>query len=124
MVIGIDKYKDVNGIDQQQKKRIMDFLQGAVYCWCKNRKGEWFSLSDQVGGDNYYWQATPLIHLYEYYLGQDRGDDYAVKEAGRAAGRLLLATLMEDKRTFETKVKRCRQYRWTGIEDNDHSGRM
>lgn len=29
--------KDVHGISNEGKQRIIDFLQGAVYCWCKNR---------------------------------------------------------------------------------------
>ena len=80
------------------------FLQGVVYCWCKNRKDEWFAARDLLGGENYYWQGTPLMQLYTYYLnGNEENHDYAVEEAGKAAGRLLKEVLMHDKRTFATK---------------------
>lgn len=43
MVIGIDVYKGVNGFSEEQLSLMRAFLQGAVYCWCKNRKDEWFA---------------------------------------------------------------------------------
>jgi hypothetical protein len=43
--------RSVSGISDEEKQRILDFLQGAVYCWCKNRKDEWFSLRDLMGGE-------------------------------------------------------------------------
>ena len=93
--------------------------QGAVYCWCKNRKDEWFAARDLLGGDNYYQQGTPLIQLYDYYLnGNEDNHDYAVVEAGKAAGRLLKEVLINDKRTFATQAGYTRMYRWTGAEAN------
>ena len=60
-----------------------------------------------------------MITLYEYYLnGNDDNHDYAVEEAGKAAGRLLYQLLYDDKREFETWVAYTRMYRWTGEEDN------
>ena len=57
--------------------------------------------------------------LYEYYLaGDDANYDYAVTEAGKAAGRLLYQLLYDDKREFETWVEYTRMYKWTGEEDN------
>ena len=47
---GNSEIREVKGIDANQLKRILDFLQGAVYCWCKNRENEWFSLRDLMGG--------------------------------------------------------------------------
>lgn len=109
----------VHGITAQQRSDIMHFLQGSVYCWCKNRKGESFAARDLLGGDNYYWQDTPMITLYEYYRdGNDDNNEYAVKEAGKAAGRLLYQLLYDDKREFETWSGYTRMYRWTE-EDNE-----
>ena len=65
MLIGETEIRDVHGIPKEQKQRIIDFLQGAVYCWCKNRKDEWFTTRDLLGGDNYFWQGTPLFFLYK-----------------------------------------------------------
>lgn len=109
----------VHGISEQQRRDVIHFLQGLVYCWCKNRKGEPFAARDLLGGDNYYWQATPMIALYEYYLdGNEDNHDYAVEEAGKAAGRLLYQLLNDDKREFETWVDYTRKYKWTGEENN------
>lgn len=66
----------VYGIDGQ-RDNILSFLQGSVYCWCKNRKNEPFAARDLLGGDNYYWQDTPMMALYEYYRA---GDDAATSK--------------------------------------------
>lgn len=85
MVKGLTTYKSVNGFTDEQLDLMRAFLQGAVYCWCKNRKDEWFAARDLLGGDNYYWQGIPLIQLYDYYLnGDEDNHDYAVEEAGKA----------------------------------------
>ena len=119
MVIGLTTYKSVNGFTDEQLNLMKAFLQGAVYCWCKNRKDEWFAARDLLGGDNYYWQGTPLMPLYTYYLnGNEDNHDYAVEEAGKAAGRLLKEVLINDKRTFETEEGYTRMYRWTGEKEN------
>lgn len=83
----------VHGISEQQRRDMMNFLQGSVYCWCKNRKGEPFAARDLLGGDNYYWQDTPMMALYEYYLdGNDDNHDYriymltALAKSGEASG--------------------------------------
>lgn len=36
--------REVYEITDKEKQRIIDFLQGAVYCWCKNRPNKWFSI--------------------------------------------------------------------------------
>jgi hypothetical protein len=46
--------REVHGISEEQKQRMMDFLQGTVSCWCKNRKNEWFAARDLLGGDYKY----------------------------------------------------------------------
>jgi len=40
--------RDVHGITPEQEAKILDFLQGAVYCWCNNQNdtGNWFSMRD------------------------------------------------------------------------------
>ena len=119
MVIGLTTYKRVHGFSEEQLRLMRAFLQGAVYCWCKNRKDEWFTARDLLGGDNYFWQGTPLYALYTHYLeGNIENHDYAVEEAGKAAGRLLMEVLINDKRTFATEEGYTRRYRWTGEEDN------
>jgi hypothetical protein len=105
--------RDVNGITENENNRIRDFLQGAIYCWCKNRKGEWFSLRDLMGGDNYFWQGTPLLSLY---IKQERAgvpDQAAIEQAGKEGGWILKSVISADIRTFETqKEELIRKYRW------------
>ena len=60
-------------------------------------------------------ECLPLMPLYTYYLnGDEDNHDYAVEEAGKAAGRLFKEELINDKRTFETEEGYTRMYRWTG----------
>ena len=106
--------RTVSGISESETQRIKDFLQGAIYCWCKNRKGEWFSLRDLMGGDNFYWQGTPLLCLYLKH--EDKNED-PTKEAGKDAGLLLKSVISADKRMFSTrKQELIRQYCWVESE--------
>ena len=118
MIIGDNNYREVWCAEEPQKQRMRDYLLGAVQAWCRDRHGEWFAARDLLGGANYYWQGTPLMPLYDYYLEHSDGDDeYAVREAGRAAGNLLKRVLIEDsKRTYETRQGYTREYRWVGEE--------
>ena len=112
----LSEIRDVTGITKEEMQKICDFLQGAVYCWCKNRPKEWFSMRDLMGGENYYWQGTPLYVLYKKHEGRSADP---VNEAGKESGWLLKKVIHEDKRTFETKKEELvRKYRWTGEEDN------
>ena len=107
--------RPVDGITKNEYQRITDFLQGAVYCWCKNQKDEWFSLKDLMGGDNYFWQNTPLLPLFIKHEGVE---DDPVLEAGKDAGWILKSVVFEDKRRFETKREALiRVYRWIGEEE-------
>ena len=111
-----NEVREVGGITEAERQRILDFLQGTVYSWCKNRKGEWFSVRDLMGGDNYFWSGTPLQVLYSKYHGRT---DNPVSDAGKDAGWLLKKVIAEDKREFDTKVEaRTRQYKWVGGEED------
>ena len=111
MLLKESKIREVYGITKEQKQSILDFLQGAVYCWCKNRKDEWFAARDLLGGDNFYWEGTPMYALYE------KSKD--AEQAGKDAGWLLKKVIDNDKRTFDTTIDGLvRQYRWNGQEDN------
>ncbi len=101
--------RNVNGIANEDQNKIIDFLQGAVYCWCKNRPDEWFALRDLMGGDNTYWKGTPLLAVYEKHSNSPD----AFELAGKDAGWLLKKTVAQDLRIFETKVSELvRHYRW------------
>ncbi len=93
--------------------RIGDFFQGAVYCWCKNRIREPFSLRDLMGAENYYWEGTPLIRLYEKHEAAGKSEKACVKSAGQDAGRILKSVLAADSRRFAWEIAhQITQYRW------------
>ncbi|MEI8202454.1 MAG: hypothetical protein WCH34_05550 [Bacteroidota bacterium] len=105
--------RDVLGITDEEKKSIIDFLQGAVYCWCKNKPNEWFSMRDLMGGDNYYWDGTPLIALYEKHINKGKDAETSVEDAGKDSGWLLKRVTNDDVRVFETKKEDLiRKYLW------------
>jgi len=109
--------RGVTGINDQERQSILDFLQGAVYCWCKNRKGEWFSLRDLMGADNYDWHGTPMLPLYLKHEDKGKDEEQAIQDAGKDGGWLLKAVISSDKRTFETKKEELiRKYRWKQVK--------
>ena len=80
--------RTVTGITQADFNAIYYFLQGAIYCWCKAKREEWFTVQDLLGGENFYWEGTPLIALYRKHkdtLGKDW--ETAVQDAGKDAGK-------------------------------------
>jgi len=105
--------RDVHDLTNEDKQRIIDFLQGAIYDWCKNKPNEWFSMRDLMGGENYDWKGTPLFLLFEKYRGKGKSIDSAIDYAGKDSGWLLKQVIHSDKRLFETKIQeRIRKYRW------------
>jgi hypothetical protein len=104
------------GIPDDKLVNIKSFLQGCVYCWVKNRKNEIFAARDLMGGENFYWEGTPLIALYEKHIALGKNSDDAVAEAGKDMGWILKLVLHEDKRTFETcDAGMANGYKWTEV---------
>ena len=81
--------RTVHGITAEQTESIQNFLQGAVYCWVKNRPEEQFALRDLVGGENFEWQGTPLYCLFEKHIRRGKTDAEAITGAAKDAGWLL-----------------------------------
>jgi len=112
--------EQVKGITEDEERDICNYLRGAVYCWCKNCKEEngnpkWFAARDLLGGENYYWEKTPLYGLYEKYINKGNDSDTSITKAAVDAGRLLKKVISEDKRVFDTEVfGLVRHYRWDG----------
>ncbi len=105
------------GICDSDLRYIKCFLQGAVYCWVKNRKDEVFAVRDLMGGENFEWGGTPLISLYEKHIAKSKSDDFAVAEAGKDLGWILKNVLDEDKRSFRSSKKgMTKGYTWIGNE--------
>lgn len=105
-------------IDETAMNLIKAYIKGAVYCWCKNCKDEtgeplWFAARDLFGGENYYWQGTPLKCIYDWHE-QDGAND-PVTMAGRDVGHILKRILHDDEnRSFNTSPGYRRIYQWTG----------
>ena len=110
--------KKTYGVPESQQALIRAYLQGAVYCWCNTRglgEENSFQARDFLGGDNFYWERTPMYSLYQYYLTNSNNDEgYAFEEAGKAAGRILKEVLDEDKRIFVQVEGRVASYYWIG----------
>lgn len=119
----LDGNKTVKNIDilsDVEIQRVRDFLQGAIYCWCKNRKDFWFGLRDLMGGENFFWQGTPLYVLYSEHVKVLGNSDASITAAAMDAGLLLKKVLYEDKRGFnQRKEEGVNKYKWSGEEDND-----
>ena len=109
--------RDVSGITDEQKNLIKKFMQGAVYCWIKNRSGEQFAARDLVGGENFDWTGTPLKALYDKHKAKGKSSAEAIDDAGKDLGWLLKSVIHEDKRRFESdKSGLVSVYRWLGGE--------
>jgi hypothetical protein len=110
--------RSVRGISPQDYQRIYDFLQGAVYCWCKNQSGL-FGLRDLMGGTNFFWARTPLIALWNKHRARGLPDDAAITAAAIDGGWILKRVINDDRRTFShTKEGLVRKYHWTGDDGN------
>lgn len=109
--------RDVHGIGHTDKTLLKAFMQGAIYCWIKNRKDEAFAVRDLVGGENFDWHGTPLQVLYDKHINAGKEHEPACEAAARDLGWLVKTVLAEDKRTFVTgKTGLVNSYRWIGNE--------
>jgi len=109
--------RDVHGISDGEKDLIKAFMQGAIYCWIKNRKGEPFAVRDLMGGDNFEWGGTPLLVLYEKHITAGKDNEAAIEAAAKDLGWLVKSVLERDKRTFVAgKEGLVRSYHWIGNE--------
>lgn len=109
--------RDVYGISDTEKTLVKAFMQGAIYCWIKNRKEEAFAVRDLMGGENFDWSGTPLQVLYDKHASAGKDDESACEAAAKDLGWLVKAVLAEDKRTFVAgKAGLVNSYYWVGNE--------
>lgn len=121
MLVGENhEFRNVTNIDQNDLKLINAFIQGAIYSWSKNvGKDHWFAVRDLFGGENFYWEETPLMALFEKQKKMGKKGEESIKASAKDLGWITKNVINEDKRTFETrKAGLVRQYRWTGAENN------
>lgn len=116
-LVPTSQLRKVQGITQEQASLIKAFLQGAAYSWAKNRKGEQFAARDLVGGDNFEWEGTPLIVLYEKHVALGKDNESAITDAAKDLGWLLKSVLDTDKRHFTIgRSGLTAGYKWIGNE--------
>jgi hypothetical protein len=113
----LSELRDVYGISDTDKALIKAFMQGAVYCWVKNRKDEPFAVRDLMGGENFEWEGTPLHVLYEKHISGGKDNASAIEAAAKDLGWLVKSVLADDKRTFiPSKAGLVNSYHWVGSE--------
>ncbi len=109
-------------LEPHKLELIKAYIKGAVYCFCKNCPDENggslpFTASTLFGGENYYWECTPLFDLYDWHVQNNSGN--AFNNAGIDLGHLLKKVIQTDERRRFTVTKVGRdtnQYRWTGSD--------
>ncbi|MCR5049813.1 MAG: hypothetical protein K6A36_01880 [Paludibacteraceae bacterium] len=105
----------VHGVDRAHQEEIRVYLREKLDAWCASRKrGDGFSVREWLGGAERNWNGTPMQELYNYYRRKNRGDVYAYREAGKAAGRILKAVIDSDEghRFHITREFRSVRYIW------------
>jgi hypothetical protein len=111
------RLQNVTGISDEEARLIKAFMQGTIYSWIKNRKGEWFAVRDLMGGENFEWQGTPLYVLYLKHKNAGKDEEASIKGAAIDLGWLVKSVLAEDKRTFESDEQgQVKVYKWLGNE--------
>lgn len=93
------------------------YIQGAVYCFCKNCPDRSFSARELFGGENTDWSDTPLDSLYKWH--KNSGNDKPVEMAGKDLGWILLQVIVDDKhRKFEIAEGYTHSYRWIRSQED------
>lgn len=109
----------VRGLQKKDLLEMEKFLQGLVYTFCKQRGSEKFFLRDLLGGENFYWQGTPMFLLYKRQLDTGKSKQEAFRQAAKDAGKILKIVLDKDKREFILHNGWRLSYEWTLVEKNE-----
>ncbi|WP_424947951.1 hypothetical protein [Candidatus Spongiihabitans sp.] len=105
----------VSGLSIEEEQRAKDFLQGLVYCWCKNKSGKKFAARDLVGAENTDWNGTPLQRLYYKHTKAGASEDEAYGKAAIDVGWLLKRVIEDDRRKFKLiDGPMVNHYQWDG----------
>ena len=93
--------REPSGLENTDRELIKAFMQGAIYCWVKNRPEEPFAVRDLVGGLNTNWSQTPLQVLYDRHIDAGKNDEEAFNSAAKDIGWIVKTLLSEDRRVFQ-----------------------
>lgn len=90
-----------------EKEMIKCYIFGAIDSFCKNCKGQDFSVRILFGEENKDWHGTPMQKIYDYHISQGKTDKEAKNLAAKDAGYFLKKLLKEDERerTFKFTFK-------------------
>ena len=64
-----------------------------------------------MGGENFFWEGTPLIVLYEKHIALGKSNDSAIEDAAKDLGWLVKSVLSNDKRTYTVEKARSEERR-------------
>lgn len=113
MLINDSYLREVSTLGNDDLKLVRAFMQGAIYSWLKNRKGEPFAVRDLVGGDNADWNGTCLQALFDEHSLRGKSADEAFSAAAQDLGWIVKTLLHDDKRSFAVdQTELINYYRW------------
>ena len=115
----------ISSLPESDLPKARAFIQGAVYCWCKNKPGEVFAVRDLFGRENTDWGGTPLQTIYDHWsssyreqnpeLSDDELHEKAADQAAKDVGWLVKSVLQNDRREFESSdAGMAKGYKWVG----------
>ena len=81
-------------------KDIRNYLLGAINCFVRQKKSDWFRAKDIIIND---WNGTPLQIVYDFFESNGLSEVESKKQAGMCLGQILKKVIFDDSRIFETK---------------------
>ncbi|KAA3618254.1 MAG: hypothetical protein D8M58_21810 [Calditrichaeota bacterium] len=93
--------REVYGLNDNERELIEVFMQGAIYCWIKNKTEIPFAVRDLVGGVNSDWNGTPLQVLYDKHIKAGKDEDASFESAAIDLGWIVKKLLSNDNRLFK-----------------------
>lgn len=101
IVQGNNNLRNVHGLSDTERARAIDFIRNLVDQRLNTSPTAIFRAVDLMGRKVFTtWADTPLDPLYRYYYRKRRDNQYAMRQAGIAAGYLLKRVIENDSRSF------------------------
>ncbi|MGL4986241.1 MAG: hypothetical protein ACRC5H_03780 [Treponemataceae bacterium] len=101
-ICGITYCQVTAQLSRAQISAIEAHILNLVNTWCINNGSKKFTIRDFAGGQNYNWNGTPLIDLYNWHRNNNSTDpEY---DAGMDAGRILKRILCKNTKAFNTQA--------------------
>ena len=81
-------------------KDTKNYLLGAINCFIRQKKSDWFKAKDIILGN---WNGTPLQQIYDFFISNGLSEEESWKKAGMCLGQILKKVIFDNSRTFETR---------------------